>query len=218
MRWSLSAMVATDEACNRRKGTHLYINKLQARTKLVRNTLEIIITILTDDPFRTIQDCQTAKESRTTLQTRYASKYMINRLSVLNILLNSKLTAKEYMAEHISTCETLHARLAVMKTPVQKAIKIALLISSLSNLYEYKPVIALFNTMREDLAARNPVTMLFVGEWQRPTQQADMNVLEHVILVVSTKRETTWNKPFYTDTGTKIRCLRWNKNWSQNVW
>lgn len=54
--------------------------------KTSQKVLTIIISALEDDPLRSIQECEIAKEAGNKLQQRYAGKTMIKTLGLLNNL------------------------------------------------------------------------------------------------------------------------------------
>lgn len=58
--------------------------------------------------------------------------------------------SKESMANHISWKQSFHARLATMNSPIEESMKIAILISSSSNVNEYEQLIPSVNIMHEE--------------------------------------------------------------------
>lgn len=113
------------------------------------------------------------------------------------------------MAEHVSSEESSHARIATLNSPFEGTIKIANLISSLSNVYWCEPLIALVNTMPEKRASLNHVKVLLAEESTSLSQQKDMSKPNQGVLATSVKKTKPCQR--YAPAGITIRCFRCNE-------
>lgn len=68
--------------------------------------LLVITLALGDNPLRSIEECQTAKEAWKNLQQRYAGKTMINKLGLLNNFLNKNFTQGTNMGDLTAKLES----------------------------------------------------------------------------------------------------------------
>lgn len=59
------------------------------------------MSALRDSSLRAIQECATKKDAQAVLNERYAVKSMLNKLGVLNSLLNKRLRQEENISNHI---------------------------------------------------------------------------------------------------------------------
>lgn len=74
-------------------------------------SLSVIVPALGDKPLRAVQDCETAREIWGRLQEQNAGKTLLNKLEILNNLLNMNYNAEQIMEDHVavfdSQCELL---------------------------------------------------------------------------------------------------------------
>lgn len=75
-------------------------------------------------PLQCIQECDTAKSSSDELQFMYAGKTVINKIGVLNSIVNTKLLGSVDMGNHISLLEWNVSRLKCMGAIIEKEIRI----------------------------------------------------------------------------------------------
>lgn len=85
-------------------------------------------------------------------ETRYESKTTITELNVVRNMLNVKIGHNSGMRDYVLSLETQFCKLVSMGSPVSDSVKITLLLTSLSRLVEYRPVIDSVNTMQKDVA------------------------------------------------------------------
>lgn len=113
---------------------------------------------------------------------RYAGKYLIIKLEVLNRLLNIKLKREEQMGDHIASMETKFLRLASKNDPVSVSMRVALLVSSLSDLPKCIAITASTSTMNGNEASCSYVSKTFIQEEEaqkihnRSVKGMDVNV------------------------------------------
>lgn len=67
--------------------------------------MEIIINSFGDNPVCVVQDCDTAKEAWDKLKSHYVGQTMINKISIFNTLLNTKICAGGDKGNHTSIME-----------------------------------------------------------------------------------------------------------------
>lgn len=113
------------------------------------------------------------------MQIQYASKSTINELSKLNNLLNVKLNRMSGMGDLIPTHEAQFLRIASMNSSVSDSLKVTLLIASLSNMSEYRSIIASVNTIQQKLRTWSYVSMFFIGESRRLCMSAGSRLSQH---------------------------------------
>lgn len=82
------------------------------------------------------------------LEGRQASKLAITELNVLIVVLNMKHSKGASMEDYVSTREAQFSRLSSMSSSISESMKIALLLSSLANLPEYRIMIASGKTLQ----------------------------------------------------------------------
>lgn len=145
-------------------------------TKVNEKAMTIIITALGDNPLRAVQECLTAKAVWNKLQGRYAGQSMVNKLSVLNTLLNMILKKSSNMRDHIAILESQFSRLATMGSNLEESLKVAILLSSLSELMEYNAVTVSINALAESTTTWNYVYLIFMEEQKRLTQKIDTSL------------------------------------------
>lgn len=73
--------------------------------------LSMIIYALGDSLLRAVHNCSTAKEAWHKLHDRSAGKTLVNKLCVLNGLLNIKLRKDDRMGDHFARMEIMFSRL-----------------------------------------------------------------------------------------------------------
>lgn len=71
--------------------------------------------------------------------------------------------------------EAQFSKLASMESNISESLKVALLISSLSNMSEYGPMIASFNTLSKEVTTWNHFSMLFIEERKSLTMKKTVN-------------------------------------------
>lgn len=89
---------------------------------------------------------------------------MGNKIGVLNIFFNMRLSSEDDMGHLIALKETKLCRLACKEDAVSRSMKVAIFISSLSDLTEYAPVSASMNAMENNEVTWNHVRMMITEE------------------------------------------------------
>lgn len=86
----------------------------------------------------------------------------MNKIRVLNSLLDTKLQRKVDMGNHVLLLESRFSRLATIGSVMEEQMKVAILISSISMSTEYIAVIASVCTIREEKETWEYVSMIFI--------------------------------------------------------
>lgn len=123
--------------------------------KVDRQTKAIVIAAFGDNPLRAIQDCQSIEMAWEKLWTRYACETMINEPWILSDLVKLEPCRGKSTGDHISALQAQFSRLECMGSNVPASMKLALLISFLSILPQYVPMIASASTLQKELTEWN---------------------------------------------------------------
>lgn len=100
-----------------------------------------------------IQDCQSIRLAWEKFCGRYASKSITTEMIFWNTLLSTKLCKGADKEDHVSRREACFRRFASIGCSLSESMKIALSLSSFSNLPEYLPIITSVNTMQREIAS-----------------------------------------------------------------
>lgn len=92
----------------------------------------LIIILWGDNPLRPVQECETAKVAWDKLQITYARKTVVNMISALKSLLYTEFQRCTGIRNHIFLLEPQFSRLANRCSTIEKEVKIAILVTSLS--------------------------------------------------------------------------------------
>lgn len=125
-----------------------------------------IIAVLDNTDSIEIQDCHSTQFTWDKLQGRYASKSAIIKLGLLDNVLNIKQLKGADTGDHVSTLEARFCILASMGSSISESMKIALLLSAMSNLLECRPIISSLNSLQREMATFNHVSMIFIDEYK----------------------------------------------------
>lgn len=88
--------------------------KKSVESNVNEQAIAFVIMRLGNNPLRSIQECETAMEVWEKLQVKYAGKTIINKISILNSLLNTKFQRCADTGNHISLFEYQFSWLASM--------------------------------------------------------------------------------------------------------
>lgn len=89
---------------------------------------------------------------------------MVNKLSLYDLLLNTRLRKEADMGDHVRQMESQFSRLAATGSNIEESKHVAIFISYFADLKEYTPTIASINIMPENGVTWNYVSMIFIEE------------------------------------------------------
>lgn len=119
----------------------------------------IIVTALGDKPLRAVQKhWKNPSEMWKKLCATYGSITTSNKLSLLIEAFSKRKSSKESMVDHIEELETGFIELDSVGLPLNKLMKVAILLSSIKEEKGYTAVIATFRTMEENDMSWDTVT------------------------------------------------------------
>lgn len=116
------------------------------------------------------------------------------------------------MGDHVSTLKARFRRLSSTGSSISESMKIALLLSSLSNLPEYRPVIASVNSLQTEIAKWNHVFTIFIKKYRRHSHEDRSCTMVHefeVPTLASAVNRTNDREP--SRRRQSIQCYRSNK-------
>lgn len=133
--------------------------------------LSVIVCSLGNNPLKVIQSCQTLKANCERFNLRYPGRAVINKMGMLNSLLNIKHSKGEGIGNRIATMETKLARLASMNWVVKDSMKIALPILSIRHSRGFEVISASINSMKEDDLSKELCDKYIPGRTGKARQQ-----------------------------------------------
>lgn len=89
---------------------------------------------------------------------------MINKLSILTTLLNTKLKKTREIGSNVELLELPFSGLAAMESPTEESVKFSFVLASFSTFTELDLVMASVDTLLKTAATRDYVSMLFMEE------------------------------------------------------
>lgn len=92
---------------------------------------------------------------------------MVNKLSTLNNLLHTDLEGIKEIDYHVVILESQFSSLVAMTTTVEESMKIATIVTSLSNFTNIAPIVTSVSTIQESMITWDYVTMLFIKNSSR---------------------------------------------------
>lgn len=111
--------------------------------------LSITRSGLGDNPIPAVQSCTTIKSALDKLYLRHDGKSMVNKLSILHTLLNTKPKQIKEMEHHVALLESKFSGLIAMEIIVEESMRVAILLVSLSSFTGLAPFIASISTVSE---------------------------------------------------------------------
>lgn len=108
-----------------------------------------MISLLGDNPLRTVQDCELPKNLWDRLQERYEGRD-ISQLTLINSLLNMRYRRNQNMENHISVLESQFARLALMSAEFHDSRRLAIVIAALKNYNAFEPLTTSAGVMKKN--------------------------------------------------------------------
>lgn len=120
--------------------------------KTCERALAVIVSVLGDKLLSAIQDCKTAIEAWEKLQSGYAGRSMINRLTALKNLHSIKLKCNVQIGDHMAHTESRSSRLDAMRFEIEEQIKVAVLVSFLCKRQECAHTVASVHIIQNKMA------------------------------------------------------------------
>lgn len=164
----------------------------EEQMKSSERELAVIESTLGDNPFRAIQDCETAIVAWERHQSWDAGKSMINRLMVLNIFPNIRLRSNNEMVDHVTQLKSQLLRLAAMGSVIEERMKIAVLLSALNNQRERSPTIGSVHMIQHEMATWSYVINIFLERNRRLKNRWIVSSQEIVGHLAMTWAEKEW--------------------------
>lgn len=115
----------TRESCTARKNIIDATFNKEVDRKTSERALAVIVWSLGDKPLRAIQNCESDIEAWEKLSSRYASKSLINRLILINNVLDMKLKNDVQIGDHVAQLKSQFSRLAAMDSAVEEQMQVA---------------------------------------------------------------------------------------------
>lgn len=137
---------------------------------------------------------------------------MTNKLCLLQTMFNLRTNRKKVMGGDVWFLRSQFSRLHAMGTALEEPLKVALLISSLSNLSEFQLITASINALPQHTTTWNYVTTLSIEVDKRMIQGKDNNSKEMVdgadIISSSTSGENRVQRISFKSSGNKCYNCR----------
>lgn len=126
-----------------------------------------ILSALGDDPLQAVWNCTRAMPASYKLHTRYAGFSMVDKLSILNTVLDTKFKRNDHKGIHIAVFRPQFSRLAMMGSKLDESTEVAILLSLLPGKAKFAAFAASVRTIQEQSATWNYVFTLFMEEQKR---------------------------------------------------
>lgn len=109
--------------------------------------LAILISALRNKPRRAVQECTMTISEWSELLHRYAAKALINKIGILNTLLNVRLKVNKSLVDQVAKIDSRFARFVTMVSDIEGSMVIAVLLSYVANLQSHTRIIPSIYTM-----------------------------------------------------------------------
>lgn len=131
----------------------------------------VLVAALENKLLRSIQDCKATKSAWPKLYSTNSGRTMTNKLGLFKGLFCFRMDYKKYKVDHLYYFQSQCTRLQVKGTALEKLLKLALLIYSLTNLREYHTIITSINTVPKEMTPWDFITALLIEERKRINQR-----------------------------------------------
>lgn len=129
----------------------------QVQKLVSEKAFSIVVPALADNRLTVVQESERAKDVWDKRSQIYSEKTIIKKLTVLRNLLNMKHMRARNIGDHISILESQYARLEAMQTSLNDSTNVAVLVTTLLNIPDFKLLLTSISVLSEKDTTRSQV-------------------------------------------------------------